>query len=70
MNIAANFGLDKNTAKKCLKSDELEDAVLQKVVDAQKNYKIRSTPTIYINEKIYEKKHNFKTFKNEIIKLF
>ena len=70
MNISANFGLDKATAKKCLKSEELEDKILQKVVDAQKNYKINSTPTIYINEKIYEGRHNYKSFKNEIIKLY
>ena len=70
MNISANFGLNKVTAKKCLKSEELEDKILQKVVDAQKNYKINSTPTIYIDEKIYEGRHNYKSFKNEIIKLF
>ena len=70
MNISANFGLNKVTAKKCLKSEELEDKILQKVVDAQKNYKINSTPTIYIDEKIYEGTHNYKSFKNEIIKLF
>ncbi len=70
MSISAKFGLDKDSARKCLKSEDLEDTILQKVVDAQKNYKIRSTPTIYINEKIYEGKHNYNTFKNEIIKLF
>ena len=70
MSISVNFGLNKTTAKKCLKSEELEDKILQKVVDAQKNYKINSTPTIYINEKIYEGRHNYKSFKNEIIKLF
>ena len=70
MNIALKFGLNKVDAKKCLKSEELEDKILQKVIDAQKKYKINSTPTIYINDNQYNGKYNYKDFKKEINKLF
>ena len=36
---------------------------------AQQKYKIQSTPTIYINEKKYEDKHEYKQFKKAIEKL-
>ena len=35
----------------------------------KKKYKINSTPTIFINDKKYEGKHNYKDFKKEIKKL-
>ena len=40
---------------KCLEDDELQDRILNERINAQKNYKISSTPTIYINDKKYEK---------------
>ena len=39
------------------------------MLDAKKKFKIDSTPTIFINEKKYEGKNNFKSFKKEIEKL-
>ena len=51
---------------KCLLDKKLEDKILDERVDAQKNYKISSTPTIYINKKKYEGKRNYKAFKKVI----
>ena len=41
----------------------------QIVAEAQKKYKIESTPTIYINEKQYKDKHEYIQFKKAIEKL-
>ena len=37
-------------------------------IKAQKNFNITSTPTIYINDKKYEDKHDFKSFKKYLDK--
>ena len=40
---------------KCLKDNEAQDVILNQRIDAQKKYKIESTPTILVNEKkIYQ----------------
>ena len=36
---------------------------------ANKKYSIESTPTIFVNEKKYEGKHNYEEFKKVIKKL-
>ena len=41
---------------------------LEERIDAQKKYKLSSTPTIYINEKKYEGKHEFQEFKKGVEK--
>ena len=53
----------------CLKDDLVQDQILNERIQAQKNYKIQSTPTIYINEKKFEGKHNYDKFKKAIEKL-
>ncbi len=68
--IAKKFGINKNDSEKCLKSEKLEEEILEKVIEAQKNFNIKSTPTIFINKKNYDGKHNYKAFKKEIEKLF
>ena len=47
----------------------MQDKILNERIDAQKKYKISSTPTIIINEKKYEGKHDFDKLKKEIQKL-
>ena len=64
--IGINFGLSNAQMDKCLLDKKLEDKILDERVDAQKNYKISSTPTIYINKKKYEGKRNYKAFKKVI----
>ena len=52
----------------CLKNNEVQDEILNERVEAQKKYKIQSTPTIYINKKKYDGEHKYKEFKKEIEK--
>ena len=68
-NIGLDSGLNKNNMENCLKDEELQQQILNERIKAQKNYKIESTPTIYINEKKYDGKNDYKRFKKEIEKL-
>ena len=67
--IGEKFGLSNDQMEKCLKNDEAQDKILNERIEAQKKYKIQSTPTIYINEKKYKGKHKYEEFKKEIEKL-
>ena len=49
---------------------QIENKILNERIDAQKNYEISSTPTIYINKKKYEGQHEYKNFKKELEKFF
>ncbi len=66
------IGLEQNFSKekmeKCLKNDKAQDDILNQRIEAQKKYKIESTPTILINDKIYTGKINYKQFKKNIEK--
>ena len=53
----------------CLKNENLQEEILNERIEAQKKYKIESTPTIYINEKQYKDKHEYIQFKKAIEKL-
>ena len=39
----------------CLKNEKVQDEILNQRIEAQKKYKIESTPTIFINENKYDK---------------
>ena len=52
--IGLESGLENAKMDKCLKDEEVQDQILNERIEAQKKYKIKSTPTIYINEKKYE----------------
>ena len=52
----------------CLKNDKAQDEILNQRINAQKKYKIESTPTIIINEKKYTGKVNYNHFKKAIEK--
>jgi len=67
--IGLNSGLDNAKMNECLKDDNVQDHILNERIEAQKKYKIQSTPTIYINEKKYENDHEYKPFKKAIEKL-
>ena len=67
--IGVNFGLDSKTIELSLKDEKIQDQILNERIEAQKKYKIESTPTIYINEIKYEGKHNYKKFKKELEKI-
>tara|TARA_B100001057_G_scaffold5795_1_gene5301 strand:- start:3439 stop:4032 length:594 start_codon:yes stop_codon:yes gene_type:complete len=67
--IGINSKIDESVLRKCLKNEETQELILQERIKAQKEYNITSTPTIYINDKKYEDKHKFKSFKRQIDKL-
>ncbi len=67
--IGLNFGLSNDKMDNCLKNESAQDQILNERIEAQKKYKIQSTPTIYINEKIYKGEHKYKPFKKSIEKL-
>ena len=64
-----NLKLKESKLKKCLKNEKTQELILNERIEAQKEYNITSTPTIYINDKKYEDKHEFKSFKKQIDKL-
>jgi len=67
--IGRDFGLTESQMNECLADKTLEEKILNQRIEAQKNYKVRSTPTIYLNEKKYEGKRNYKSFKKAIDKI-
>ena len=67
--IGLKFGLSEKEINESIQNEKIQDQILNERIDAQKKYKISSTPTIYINKKKYEGKHNFETFKKEIEKI-
>ena len=52
----------------CLKNNKVQDEILNQRIEAQKKYKIESTPTVIVNEKKYDNKVDYKTFKKVIDK--
>ena len=67
--IGKEFSLAEDQMNKCLADKELEKKILNERIEAQKNYKVSSTPTIYLNEKKYEGKREYNAFKKEIDKI-
>ena len=67
--IGKEFTLTEDEMNKCLTDKDLEEKILNERIKAQKNYKISSTPTIYINEKKYKGSRDYKSFKKAIEKL-
>ena len=66
--IGLDLSLTEEQMDKCLKNDVSQDNILNQRIDAQKKYKIDSTPTVLINEKKYTGKANYKEFKKAIEK--
>ena len=54
--IGLEFNLKKEKMDNCLADDKSQDDVLAQRIEAQRKYKIESTPTIFINEKNIEEK--------------
>jgi protein-disulfide isomerase len=66
--IGLNFDLSNEKMDGCLKSEQIQDEILEQRIEAQKKYKIDSTPTIIINEKKYSGKVDYMQFKKAIDK--
>ena len=67
--IGLESGLNKNSMDNCLENETVQEQILNERINAQKNYQISSTPTIYINKKKYDGKHDYKKLKKAIEKL-
>ncbi len=66
--IGMGFDLTEEKMNTCLSDSKVQDEILNQRIEAQKKYKIDSTPTIIVNEKKYTNKLDFKTFKKIIDK--
>ena len=66
--IGSELDLSENNMNICLKSSDAQDVILNQRIEAQKKYKIESTPTIIVNEKRYSGKVNYESFKKIIEK--
>ena len=66
--VGLNFDLSKEKMDRCLKDSDAQDMILEQRIEAQKKYKIESTPTIFVNEKKYKSKIDYKSFKKIIDK--
>ena len=68
-NTIKNFGLVEIDFNKCLAFEDIENYILNTRIDAVKNFRINSTPTIIINNKKFEGMLNYKNLKKTIEKL-
>ena len=66
--VGFEFNLSDEKMNTCLKDERIQDEILNQRIEAQKKYKIESTPTIIINEKNYAGKVDYKDFKKAIDK--
>ena len=66
--VGKGFDLSEEKMNKCLEDSNAQDEILNQRIDAQKKYKIESTPTIIVNGKKYINKIDYKTFKKLIDK--
>ena len=64
--IGYEINLENEEMNNCLKNEKSQDEILNLRIEAQKKYKIESTPTILINEKRYSGKIDYKQFKKAI----
>ncbi len=66
--IGAESNLPNEKMEKCLNNENAQDDILNERIVAQKKYKIESTPTVFINDKKYSGKIDYKQFKKAIEK--
>ena len=66
--IGLGLNLTNEQMNKCLQDNDAQDNILEQRIEAQKKYKIDSTPTIIVNEKKYTGKLDYKQFKKIIEK--
>ena len=67
--IGLENNFEESAMSKCITDDKIQEIILNERIDAQKKYKISSTPTIYINDKKYEGGPKYKSLKKQIDKL-
>ena len=62
------FGLSEDDFDKCLAFEDVENYILNSRIEAVKKFKIKSTPTIVINDKVFEDALEYKNLKRIIEK--
>ena len=62
------FGLNEEDFDKCLAFEDIENHILNSRIEAVKKFKIKSTPTIVINDKVFEDDLEYKNLKRLIEK--
>ena len=62
--IMQTGGMTKNQFDECLNNQDVEQKILQGLMDAQNEFKIRTTPSFLINDNFLEGNKPFKDFKN------
>ena len=67
--IGLESGIENRKMDECLANESFQDQILNERIEAQKKYKIQSTPTIFINKKNYKGDHSYKSFKKAIEKI-
>ena len=67
--IMQTGGMTKNQFDECLNNQDIEQKILQGLMDAQNEFKIRTTPSFLINDNFLEGNKPFKDFKNIINKI-
>ena len=66
--VGLDFDLTEDKMNQCLKNSDVQDEILNERIEAQKKYKIESTPTIIVNGKKYSGKVDYENFKKIIDK--
>ena len=66
--VGLDFDLTEEKMNACLENSDVQDEILNERIEAQKKYKIESTPTIFVNEKKYSGKTDYKKLKKIIEK--
>ena len=66
--VGMDFDLTEEKMDSCLNNNVTQDKILNERIEAQKKYKIESTPTVIVNEKKYSGKVDYKKFKKIIEK--
>ena len=66
--VGLDFDLTEEKMNTCLENSDFQDEILNERIEAQKKYKIESTPTIFVNEKKYSGNADYKKFKKIIEK--
>ena len=66
--IGSEVDLKIDDMNNCLNNDMTQDEILNHRIEAQKKYDIEATPTIFLNEKKYNGKIDYKEFKKAIEK--
>ena len=66
--VGLSFDMTEDKIDACLQDDNVQDEILNQRIEAQKKYKIDSTPTVIVNEKKYSGKIDYKNFKKVIEK--